>query len=509
MTFNPTLFTVRPLMKAVTTAIVMLSFSIVSNAQLAVFATSDTICLGDTTRLYGTGATTYQWHDTTGNAAVSPLTGDTVHVFPTVTSVFRLIGDSGTMNADTVYITIVVNTPPTISLQRNKDTLCSGSELIMWGTGANSYVWKYGTTTSSVDTLKVSPTITTKYYLQGITDACTSATDSFSVFIRALPIVNYTLEIGGFTPNVFLVCTNKDFTLNATGALSYTWSGPVTPTTGASVTGNISVAQPIVVTGTDAYGCQGVRSRNFGVNSDKKPIDIAWKGDSVFCRGDSTLVEVSGGNEDLLWSPMTGLSYTSSNRVTAKPIVTTTYGITGIYFGCLNTSSLTVTINQPPSIAVQQSSNGNPLCMDEPDTLTIVSPGILFDWGFGVLSSEKVKTVLPGKTTTFNITSYDAIGCGNTIPVTVNVNPNCGAPLHTQGPAIPSDLRIWAVSDKLLKIEANLHSSALVSLRVLNMLGTEVAQATAVGEQGRFTHALPLRHLTSGVYVVQVRQGND
>jgi hypothetical protein len=408
------------------------------------------------------------------------------------------------MTADTVYIAIAVNPIPSVTLHRNKDTLCSGTPLILYGTGASSYLWTYGTSSDSTDTVKLNPTSAQTYNLRGISASCTSAVISFTSRINALPIVNYTLEIGDFRPTTFFACKDVDFQIRATGALNYSWTGPVTPSAGSLVTGRISATTPIQVTGTDANGCQGVRSRNIIMNATYNPVQVIWKTDSVFCRGDSGRVEVAGGNSDLIWSPTTGLSYVFTNNVIVKPTTTTTYTIAGFFLGCITSKSFNVNINQPPAISLSQSSGGRALCRDEADTITINSPGILFDWGVGVLSPEKVKTVMPGKTSVFTITAFDAIGCGNTASITVNVDPTCGAPLGVS--TVSEKVFVMKVlGGSTLQFESTAEVLEPLNVMVINPTGATVADMAApAGDQ---IVRMSLSHLPAGVYVVVARHG--
>ena len=77
--------------------------------------------------------------DTTGSNTVSASTGDTVSVFPMVTTHYRVIGDTnGVM--DTTYFTVTIVTPPSVKLSADS-TGCFGDSLMFVGKGASTYEW--------------------------------------------------------------------------------------------------------------------------------------------------------------------------------------------------------------------------------------------------------------------------------------------------------------------------------------------------------------------------------
>ena len=69
----------------------------------------------------------------------------------------------------------------------------------------------------------------------------------------------------------------------------------------------------------------------------------------TICAGQSTVLTASGSGT-YVWSPNTGLSATTGDSVTANPIVTTTYTVTGTDAnGCSTTATVKVTVNAYPS----------------------------------------------------------------------------------------------------------------------------------------------------------------
>lgn len=79
----------------------------------------------------------------------------------------------------------------------------------------------------------------------------------------------------------------------------------------------------------------------------------------------------------LLWSPAAGLSSTTSNPVAASPAVTTTYTVVRTTVaGCTKQASITINVNQRPSITAQPS--GTTVCAGSTATFTATGAGTGF-----------------------------------------------------------------------------------------------------------------------------------
>ncbi|OLY90697.1 gliding motility-associated C-terminal domain-containing protein [Cnuella takakiae] len=99
--------------------------SVIQPLQLRV-SPSDSICIGSSTLLQASGATTYRWTPATGlsNAAIAnPLAR------PDATTIYRVVGYDGfNCFTDTAFVTVAVGTEPTISLGPDL-TLSTGTQL--------------------------------------------------------------------------------------------------------------------------------------------------------------------------------------------------------------------------------------------------------------------------------------------------------------------------------------------------------------------------------------------
>ena len=134
------------------------------------------------------------------------------------------------ITSDTIYVES--NSNPTISVSSDQ-TICAGESATITASGASTYSWSTGETSTSIN---VSPSANTEYVVTG-TDAngCT-AKDTVSNTVNPQPIV----DIGNDTTSI---CQGDSVLLDAgSGHTNYLWStGDTTQTIYASNSGNYSV----------------------------------------------------------------------------------------------------------------------------------------------------------------------------------------------------------------------------------------------------------------------------
>ncbi len=190
------------------------------------------------------------------------------------------------------------------------------------GSGGYSYSWSNGSTIEDLSGLAGGS------YSVTVTDAalCT-ATQSFTVLT-----INTTSPLT-ITASPAAVCPGGTSTLNASGAVTYSWS-PATylsGTSGATVTSTPSAPITYTVTGVDGTGCQSTGTISVGINT--APV-INASGSTTICSGQSvTLSTTSVG------------TYSWSNGATTQSISASSagqYSVTVDYgSGCVLTSSVT------------------------------------------------------------------------------------------------------------------------------------------------------------------------
>ncbi len=289
------------------------------------------ICIGETTQMAGSGGTTYQW---VPPIALADPTNPTTDANPIITRTYTLIVQDNIGCEATDQMTLTVNPLPQANAGPDH-LVCAGVSVVLEGSGGTSYVWSPSTYLDNANAqLPIATAETTTTYTVTVTDnnQC-SNTDQVTVTVNPLPIVDAGLDS--------LICPNASLILHATGANTYLWSPLVGLSDPQSANPAASPLQETtyIVTGTDANGC---------VNSDSVNISIfgvaANSGDYVLCLNDSVQALVSGG-ATYSWSPTDGVSNPSSATPYLSPETTTNYlvSVTST-FGCLAETEVTVQV---------------------------------------------------------------------------------------------------------------------------------------------------------------------
>ncbi|MGP8214097.1 MAG: gliding motility-associated C-terminal domain-containing protein [Bacteroidia bacterium] len=124
-----------------------------------VTANPDTVCLGSSTTLTATGATTYTWKPATG---LNATTGAIVTATPTVTTTYTVTGLTGSTTS--AKITVFVASPPSVTPALS--VICAGNPVALKATGDSTYTWMdsaNGSITCSCPDDSVTPLSSTTY----------------------------------------------------------------------------------------------------------------------------------------------------------------------------------------------------------------------------------------------------------------------------------------------------------------------------------------------------------
>lgn len=224
-----------------------------------------------------------------------------------------------------------------------------------------------------------------------------------------------TINVAGYNPMPLtttavtgLVCSNAPVTLNASGAVTYTWQP-----------GNYNGASPVVnppansytVYGTDANGCKTSTSMSLNVIS--APTVAISSNTPTICQGTIAVLTASGAATYTLQpGSQTGSSFS------VNPLIATTYTINGeSTTGCKDDEVITINVNPAPSIAANIT--GTTICSGQSIGLN-ASGGVNYLWLPGNLIGA-THTVSPASTITYTLYGIDAIGCGNFDLVNITV----------------------------------------------------------------------------------------
>ncbi len=371
------------------------NFSIAPGFTVSV--NSATVCAGSLAILTASGGpspTSYSWSPATG---LNTTTGSTVAATPSVISIYTVMGTHSGCSA-TATSTVTVNPTPTVTV--NNATICRGTTATLTANGAATYSWTPATGLSSTSTSVViaSPTVTTTYTIIGTSGGCTSFTTS-TVTINPTPTVTVTV-------NSATICTGNSATLTASGANTYTWN---TSATGATISPSPTVTTNYTVTGTDINNCKNTATSTLTVN----PLPVITVNNATICIGATTTLTANGAT-NYTWSPSSGLP--TNNTVTASPLTTTVYTVTGTTGSCLGTTTCMVTVNPLPTITI----NSPTICKGNTATLT-ANGANTYTWNTS--ATGPTITSSPTVTTNYTVAGTDIHNCKNTATSTVTVNP--------------------------------------------------------------------------------------
>ena len=235
------------------------------------------------------------------------------------------------------YWATIQGTPPTVSVSSSTTTICSGSPVSLTASGAITYAWNTGATTT---TINPTPTLTTTYSVIGTNSVGCFGTATQVINVNALPSIVIT--------GTNIVCSGTPLTLTAGGsAITYSWNtGAVAPT--ISVTPLVNTTY--TVTGIDGNGCVNSAVKSITVNA--LPILSTISTNSILCVGQSATL-TAGGAFTYSWS--TG---STSVSIVVSPTVTSNYTVTGVSaLGCIGTAVKTQSVSACVGIASLQNAN--------------------------------------------------------------------------------------------------------------------------------------------------------
>jgi len=362
------------------TGSVVKTISVNATPGLTILPSSTVICQGSVASLTAQGAATFTW---AGGPATSVYT-----VNPVSNTTYSVIGETNSCTNSAVQ-SISVNVSPTLIIVPNNTVICSGNVVTFSASGAVSYTWEGGPTTT---TYAVSPLITTSYTLNGTTAAGGNCSTSAVATISVNTTPTLSVNSGS-------ICSGNSFVILPGGASTYTISG-------GSATVSPMANTNYTVTGSSAAGCPASNSVVSQVTVYTTPTVTINSGS--LCTGNSFTLIPGGAN-----------TYTISGGLSVvTPSINSSYSVTGTSsMGCVsnNTAVSMLTVNLTPTVSA---SNGI-ICSGEVFTIT---PSGANTYSFSGGSS----TVSPAANSSYSVTGTSSLGCvsANTAVVSVSVNPS-------------------------------------------------------------------------------------
>jgi hypothetical protein len=426
---------------------------------------SGTICSGNSLTLTASGAPTYSW--TTG------ATTNSIIVSPNTPTTYVVTGYSLNCSAQKLA-SVHVNITPTISVPNGGICPSPGSHTFVPSGGASTYTYSSG---SNI----VTPSVTTVYTVVGTSSAgCISNVVTPTVFVQNAA----TVSIIGPTS----ICTGKSATLEATGAVSYTWS---TSETTSSIVVSPTVANTYAVLG--ALGtCTSYVTTLITINPN--PTITAVSTASTYCLGGDPVLLTASGAQTYTWSNGPN---TATYAVT--PTVVTTYSV-GAHDanGCYGSKLILIAVNPSPTISAVTSNTT--ICINGSATLTATGANN-YVWSNNT-STTNVAIVSPTATTVYTVTGYALSGCSDTYTLTQIVDP-CAGVKEIDGKLI--ETKIYPNPNSGLFNVSVSSFSEKTSIEVYNQLGQQVYNALIQSEFSK----VDMSDLPNGVYMLRVKEGNQ
>jgi gliding motility-associated-like protein len=376
---------------------------------------NDPICEGDTLLLATNGGNTYNWTGPAGfnSNLQNPFIVDVDITnagmyFVTATDINNCMGSASlSINIlDGPEVMIMTNTP-----------LCSGSDILFQGSGADSYAWTgpNGFTSALPDPVIAASDLADSgpYTLIGTnTNGCRDSITT-NIDVLPLPVVMATADQAEY-------CEEETILLSVNSGTSYSWSGPDGFTSNLQSPSiiNSTLAQQgtYIVQMSDVNGCTNQGQVSILVIS-SPTVTIA--GDVSICEGSSVLLTAQGDGTTYNWSGPAGVM--SSGMIISVPDATlinsgTYYLVSGNAQNCFSTDSVEVLVQVNPVAGI---TGPDSICAGEEVNL-IASGGQDYDWNSGETGASL--SDFPPVTTAYEVVVTQG-ECNDTATWIVLVNP--------------------------------------------------------------------------------------
>ena len=411
-------------------------------AGLALSTTQvNVLCFGNSTgsvNLTVTGGTapyTYAWSNNTTLQDPTGLAAGTYTV--TVTDA----------NGCTATTTVTITEPASaVSVTtQSQNILCvngtgSVSSTPSGGVAPYTYSWTNNATTQNITNLQAGSYTVTVQDANGCT---AQSTGTVATTLSPLPV-----QILNITGTTILTCTNPTIVLQATGGVTYNWSGGATP---LNDTNSITLPGTYTVNMVDPNGCPVSQTITLTQNiTPPTPGITNITGTTIIdCNAPSIALQATGGGT-YQWNNNLG----TTSSVNIAQAGTYTVVVTAAN-GCQDSSTVAITVAPVPAVT----GNDTTICSGQS---VVLSPlyypaGGQAIWTNG--QSTPSITVSPNTTTMYSVL-YTWNGCTATDDITVTVNPTPTVSVNspnicfgdttqlTATPNIPNGLFNWITTNE-------------------------------------------------------------
>ncbi|WP_317898777.1 T9SS type A sorting domain-containing protein [Aurantibacillus circumpalustris] len=231
--------------------------------------------------------------------------------------------------------------PVSVTVGSSTNVICAGEDVTIIASGANSYLWSGGQTSSSIT---VTPSSNSSYAVTGTSTltGCSSQGPSQLITVNPTPIIS-------IVANNAVSCPGQAIALQAVGnADTFAWSNS---STAQVIVVNPTASTSYSVLGTNVYGC--IKQAIYNVTVNISPT-ITASYQSEICQGEMATLSASGA-VSYVWT--SNSSYLPVNPAIVSPNISTIYTVTGTdNNGC--TAKAVAVIQVDPCVGIKQT---NPL----------------------------------------------------------------------------------------------------------------------------------------------------
>jgi hypothetical protein len=363
---------------------------------------STSICAGTTLTLTAGSVVTYTWLNNNSNSA-------SYTAAPTSNASYTVQGTNSIGCISTSVINVTVN--PTVPIMTVANTasafggICPNATVNLTASGATTYSW----TSSVINGTTFAPTNSATYIVTGA-NACGTSTAAVSISVHPLP--NVTAVASQPT-----ICSVNPVSITGVGnAVTYTIVNAGIP----YATNFFPTATAIyTVVGTSVQGCTNTAVT--GVTVVTMPTNPPVASPPLICIGSSATLSSSGAS-NYTWTTPSGIQTVS--LISVSPTSTSIYTLTKSNSNCVNTQTITLYVNQLPSVFAIVS----PTLICASRTATLQAGGAqTYTWlaagppSFSATGANPI--VSPSITTLYTVSASDGT-CVNTTTVSLATNPN-------------------------------------------------------------------------------------
>lgn len=405
---------------------------------------SNTICKQSSTQLSAQGANTYSWHPI---ASLDVNNTQIVNASPTETTTYTAIGTDNNGCADSATVSVAVTERPDITIiHPTKDTsVCLDMPVLLSsntvGVTPFDYQWQESLDGNSWQNIAGATladynfkATTVKYYRVIVSNRydCSDTSLPRKVELNIQSALN-------IIPDKTFLCSGDNTTLriqiNGGISYSYQWLSSETgitdsysdiPTATASTypTGTLTQTKYYKVRITNNEGCVSLSDANEMTVYENPTVAIYIpKADTTICQADTILL-AAGGALNYSWSPATELISTNKDSIYAYSSDTITYYVVGTdEHGCINKDTVTINVNQRPTITITPVTQT--VCKNMEARME-AGGGVSYKWipNDDLNYDNRAKVIAePQATTVFTVTGTDANNCKNTATARIEVIP--------------------------------------------------------------------------------------